>query len=93
MSVAHYNVIHDGPALSIVAFQCFDRTWIGFALRRPYALETAKLFPVRLDDTPLPLRFIHVHTLNLAGWDGIASHDALQALVAHLHEAIGKPNT
>jgi DNA-binding response OmpR family regulator len=56
-----------------------------------FALESAKLFPVRLDDTPLPLRFIHVHTLNLSGWDGSASHHGLQALLAHLHEAIGKP--
>jgi DNA-binding response OmpR family regulator len=56
-----------------------------------FALESAKLFPVRLDDTPLPLRFIHVHTLNLSGWDGRAGHQALQALVAHLTEAIGRP--
>lgn len=57
-----------------------------------FALESAKLFPVRLDDTPLPLRFIHVHTLNLSGWDGNAGHQALQALMAHLTEAIGKPS-
>ncbi len=56
-----------------------------------FALESAKLFPVRLDDVPLPLRFIHVHTLNLSGWDGGAGHPALKALVAHLTEAIGKP--
>lgn len=45
-----------------------------------FAQESEKLFPVRLDDTPLPLRFIHVHTLNLSGWDGSAGHQALQAL-------------
>ena len=57
-----------------------------------YAQENSKLFPVRLDDTPLPLRFIHVHTLNLSDWDGsIKHHDALQALATHLTEAIGKP--
>ena len=56
-----------------------------------FALESAKLFPVRLDDVPLPLRFIQVHTLNLSGWDGSAGHQALQALVAHLTDAIGKP--
>ena len=55
-----------------------------------FAQESAKLFPVRFDDTPLPLRFIHVHTLNLADWDGSAGHQALQALLAHLTEAIGK---
>ena len=56
-----------------------------------YAQENAKLFPVRLDDAPLPLRFTHVHTLNLSNWDGSAEHQALQTLVAHLAEAIGKP--
>ena len=56
-----------------------------------FALESAKLFPIRLDDTPLPLRFIHVHTLNLSGWDGSAAHRGLQALVTHLSDAIGKP--
>jgi DNA-binding response OmpR family regulator len=58
-----------------------------------YAQESAKLFPVRLDDTPLPLRFIHVHTLNLSAWDGTDGHHALQSLVAHLTEAIGRPRT
>lgn len=57
-----------------------------------YAQESSKLFPVRLDDAPLPLRFIHVHTLNLSGWDGACEHYALQALVAHLTEALGKPD-
>jgi len=56
-----------------------------------FALEGGKLFPVRLDQTPLPLRFIHVHTLNLSDWDGSAAHQGLQALLAHLTEAIGKP--
>jgi DNA-binding response OmpR family regulator len=56
-----------------------------------FALEGGKLFPVRLDEVPLPLRFIHVHTLNLADWDGSAGHRAVQALIAHLGAAIGKP--
>ncbi len=56
-----------------------------------FAQESAKLFPVRLDDTPLPLRFIHVHTLNLSDWDGSAAHASVQALVAHLVDAIGRP--
>jgi DNA-binding response OmpR family regulator len=56
-----------------------------------FAQESSKLFPVRLDATPPPLRFIHVHTLDLRGWDGSAGHYALQALVTHLAEAIGKP--
>jgi DNA-binding response OmpR family regulator len=57
-----------------------------------FALEASKLFPVRLDDVPLPLRFTNVHTLNLSKWDGSAEHDALQALIAHLSETIGKPS-
>jgi CheY-like chemotaxis protein len=57
-----------------------------------YAQESSKLFPVRLDDAPLPLRFIHVHTLNLSDWDGTIEHRALQALAAHLAEAIGRPD-
>jgi CheY-like chemotaxis protein len=56
-----------------------------------FAQENAKLFPVRLDDAPLPLRFTHVHTLNLSNWDGSAEHQALQTLVAHLGKTIGKP--
>src|SRR5580658_2461299 len=39
-----------------------------------FAQENAKLFPVRLDSAPLPLRFTHVHTLNLSNWDGSAEH-------------------
>ena len=42
--------------------------------------------------TPVPLRFTHVHTLNLSNWDDSAEHDALQILVGHLAEAIGKPS-
>jgi CheY-like chemotaxis protein len=57
-----------------------------------FAQESAKLFPVRLDDAPLPLRFTHVHTLDLSKWDGSGEHDALQLLVGHLAEAIGKPS-
>lgn len=57
-----------------------------------YAQESGKLFPVRLDDAPLPLRFIHVHTLSLSDWDGTSEHRALQTLAAHLTEAMGKPN-
>jgi DNA-binding response OmpR family regulator len=56
-----------------------------------FAQESAKLFPIRLDDVPLPLRFTHVHTLDLSNWDGGAEHQAWQMLVAHLAEAIGKP--
>jgi hypothetical protein len=56
-----------------------------------YPQESANLFPVRLDDVPLPLRFIHVHTLNLSAWDRTGGHHVFQALVAQLTEAIGKP--
>src|SRR4029077_11253769 len=53
-----------------------------------YAQENAKLFPIRLDDAPLPLRFTHVHTLNLSSWDGSAGHRALETLINHLMETI-----
>jgi hypothetical protein len=56
-----------------------------------FAQESGKLLPIRLDGTPLPLRFTHVHTLGFSNWDGSASHQALQALDAHLREAIGRP--
>jgi DNA-binding response OmpR family regulator len=54
------------------------------------ALQAGKLFPVRLDEEPLPLRFTHIHTLDLSDWDGSAEHHAFQALLAHLAEVIGK---
>lgn len=66
-----------------------DSDWV--RAEAAFALENSKLFPVRLDDAPLPLRFIHVHTLNLCGWDGSDEHHDLQSLVAQLTEAIGKP--
>jgi len=56
-----------------------------------YAQENSKLLPVRLDNAPVPLRFTHVHTLNLTGWDGSPEHQAMQTLVAHVEELIGKP--
>ena len=66
-----------------------DSDWV--RAEAAYAQESGKLFPLRLDDAPLPLRFIHVHTLNLSDWDGTDGHHAFQALIAHLTEAIGKP--
>jgi DNA-binding response OmpR family regulator len=56
-----------------------------------FAQESGKLLPIRLDGAPLPLRFTHVHTLSFHNWDGSSSHEALQALDAHLREAIGNP--
>jgi DNA-binding response OmpR family regulator len=66
-----------------------DSDWV--RAEAAFALQSAKLFPVRLDDVPLPLRFIHVHTLDLSKWDGSSGHPALKALVGHLSEALGKP--
>jgi hypothetical protein len=57
-----------------------------------FAQESSKLLPIRLDSAPLPLRFIHVHTLDLSKWGGSAEDDALQALFAHVTETIGKPS-
>jgi hypothetical protein len=50
-------------------------------------LQRSRCWPFRT----LPLRFIHVHTLNLSAWDGTNGHLVLRELVAHLMEAIGKP--
>jgi hypothetical protein len=68
-----------------------DSDWV--RAEAAFALQSSKLIPIRLDDVALPLRFIHVHTLDLSKWDGNAGHNALQALVAHLTEAIGKPSS
>jgi CheY-like chemotaxis protein len=66
-----------------------DSDWV--RAEAAFALQYSKLYPVRLDDAPLPLRFINVHTLDLSGWDGSAGHDALRRLVTHLTEILGKP--
>ena len=58
-----------------------------------YALENAKLLPIRLDKAPLPLRFTNVHTLNFSSWDGSDGHHELQALVSDLSGLIGSPET
>ena len=66
-----------------------DSDWV--RAEAAFALESSKLFPVRLDDVPLPLRFTNVHTLNLSDWDGRTENAAVQVLVDHLAELIGKP--
>ena len=57
-----------------------------------HALESNKLLPIRLDKVPLPLRFIHVHTIDLSGWTGSGTDPSCQKLVAELHDLLGKPN-
>jgi DNA-binding response OmpR family regulator len=68
-----------------------DSDWV--RAEAAFAQENSKLFPVRLDDAALPLRFIHVHTLDLSNWDRGAEHQALRALSAHLTDAIGPPGS
>jgi DNA-binding response OmpR family regulator len=57
-----------------------------------HALESNKLLPIRLDKVPLPLRFIHVHTIDLSSWTGSGTDQSCQKLVAELHDLLGKPN-
>jgi DNA-binding response OmpR family regulator len=57
-----------------------------------HALESNKLLPIRLDKIPLPLRFIHVHTIDLSDWTGSGTDQSCQKLVAELHDLLGKPN-
>ena len=57
-----------------------------------HALESNKLLPIRLDKVPLPLQFIHVHTIDLSDWTGSGSDQSCQKLVAELHDLLGKPN-
>ena len=57
-----------------------------------HALEGNKLLPIRLDKVPLPLRFIHVHTIDLSSWTGSGTDPSCQKLVAELHDLLGKPN-
>ena len=66
-----------------------DSDWV--RAEAAFALQYSKLFPIRLDDAPVPLRFINLHTLDLSGW-GDGSGQALQTLIGHLREILGRPN-
>jgi DNA-binding response OmpR family regulator len=66
-----------------------DSDWV--RAEAAFALQYSKLFPIRLDDAPVPLRFINLHTLDLSGW-GDGSGQALQSLIGHLREILGRPN-
>ncbi len=57
-----------------------------------FALERNKLVPVRLDECLPPLRFTHVQTEDISGWDGSAARsDAMRKLLADLSALIGAP--
>jgi DNA-binding response OmpR family regulator len=55
-----------------------------------FALKNTKLFPLRLDNSVLPLRFTQIHSINFSAWDGSDEHQAFRTLAADLSELIGK---
>ena len=57
-----------------------------------FALKNTKLFPLRLDNAVLPLRFTQVHSINFSAWDGSDEHHAFRTLAADLSELIGEPD-
>ncbi len=66
--------------------------WDWVRAEAAHALESNKLLPIRLDKVALPLRFIHVHTIDLSSWSGSGTDPSCQKLVAELHDLLGKPN-
>lgn len=54
-----------------------------------FALRDGKLLPVLIDDATPPLRFIHVHYLDLSGWDGSESATGLRDLAAEIADRLG----
>ena len=64
-----------------------DSTWV--RAEAGYALEHSKLVPVRLDEVAPPLRFLHVHTIDLSARDGSIDASALARLIADLKEMVG----
>jgi DNA-binding response OmpR family regulator len=67
-----------------------DSDWV--RAEAAYALESNKLFPLRLDEAAPPLRFINMQTVNFACWDGSCGDQAFRTLVADLSHMIGAPN-
>jgi len=57
-----------------------------------FAVEEGKLIPVRLDATGPPLRFRHVQTIDLSGWQGGEDEAAARTLVADIASTIGSPS-
>jgi len=54
-----------------------------------FALRDGKLLPVLIDDATPPLRFIHVHYLDLSGWDRSESAAGLRDLAAEIAGKLG----
>jgi hypothetical protein len=68
-----------------------DSTWV--RAEAGFALEKSKLVPVRLDDASPPLRFLHVHTIDLSAWDGRTISGECAKLIADLKEIVGAAGT
>jgi hypothetical protein len=57
-----------------------------------WAKDRGKLVSIRVDaDAELPLKFYHVHTQSMAGWDGARSSPAFRELLAHIGAIAGPP--
>ena len=68
-----------------------DSSWV--RAEAGFALEKSKLVPVRLDDASPPLRFLHVHTIDLSAWDGRTISGECAKLIADLKEIVGAAGT
>ncbi|HKO08206.1 MAG TPA: TIR domain-containing protein [Alphaproteobacteria bacterium] len=68
-----------------------DSSWV--RAEAGFALEKSKLVPVRLDDASPPLRFLHVHTIDLSAWDGSTISGECAKLIADLKEIVGAAGT
>ena len=56
-----------------------------------FALEANKLLPVLIDDAQPPLRFIHVHRIDLSDWDGSRSAVNFERLLSDIRDRLGAP--
>jgi len=86
------NAIAEAKAV-IVAWSrhSTDSSWV--RAEAGFALEKSKLVPVRLDDASPPLRFLHVHTIDLSAWDGRTISGECAKLIADLKEIVGAAET
>jgi TPR repeat protein len=55
-----------------------------------WALDEQKILPVRIDAARLPLRFIHVQTIDLADWDGGDAAPGLTHLLDEVAHHLGQ---